>query len=97
MIFGEGRIKDWYRQALWGPGMSVAARLPITWEHRAFRLLGRSAGLVARRKRMEVEENLRRAFLGGANVGGHSMRATVGHVFASHFANQYESLLFPEG
>ncbi len=89
MIFGEGRVKDLYRQALWGPGMAIAGRLPATWEQRAFRLLGRGAGRLAQRKRIEVEENLRRAFSDGLLSDGRAIETVVGTVFATHFANQY--------
>ena len=89
MIFGESRVKDWYRKAMWGPGMSIATRLPATWEQRVFRLLGRSAGHLARRKRKEVDENLRRVFSTGHGDNFPAIDTVVGRAFASHFANQY--------
>ena len=89
MIFGEGIIKDMYRRVLWGPGMQMMEAIPPPWEHRLVRGLGRSASYFARRKRVEVEDNLRRAFPEGMTADGRSVQDIAQEVFASHFANQY--------
>lgn len=94
MIFGEGRIKDVYRKVLWGPGVQGLAALPKPWEHRLVRLLGRGASALARHKRVEVRDNLARAFPDGRVDDGRSIENVAQDVFAAHFANQYIGLSF---
>ena len=94
MIFGEGQLKDLYRRGLWGPGRPALERLPVPWEHRAVRSLGRVACELARAKRGQVAQNLTRAFPSGQVPDGRDVTQVVSDAFASHFANQYISFSF---
>ena len=89
MIFGEGRAKDVYRRAVWGPGIFGLGLLPLTWEHRIFRGMGRAALVVADRKRREVEHNLSLAFPSKTAPDGRPLSEIAAEAFATHFANQY--------
>jgi KDO2-lipid IV(A) lauroyltransferase len=94
MIFGEGQLKDLYRRGLWGSGRPALERLPAPWEHRAVRVLGRLAAMVAREKRDHVAENMARAFPSGVLPDGRALGQVAADAFASHFANQYLSFSF---
>ncbi|MGB0638542.1 MAG: lysophospholipid acyltransferase family protein, partial [Myxococcota bacterium] len=94
MIFGEGKAKDAYRRLVWGPGQHGLDMLPVPWEHRAVRLLGRTMTHTARRKNKEVVNNLRRAFPNGNVPDGRPIEQVAADAFASHFANQYIGFSF---
>jgi len=89
VIFGESKLKDLYRAAVWGVGIDALNALPVTAEHRVFRALGRVAAVGAVNKRRCVEKNMRLAFGGDHGPDGRSVSDIAAHAFASHFANQY--------
>jgi len=56
--------------------------------------MGRLSILLAREKRAEVEQNLRRAFPAGQVPDGRSIGEVAEDAFCSHFANQYIGFSF---
>ncbi|MEC7240495.1 MAG: hypothetical protein VXW32_04600 [Myxococcota bacterium] len=89
MVFGESRLKDVYRQVVWGPYRQLCGVLPPGWEVRSNRLLGRGAHAFSRGKRKRLRTNLRRALPGTA-----SFDAITRACFETHFAEQYISWSF---
>ncbi len=89
MVFGESKLKDLYRQVVWGPYRQLLEACPPAWEYRANRRLGVLAGLLAGGKRRDVVENLRLAFPDRQDLDTIAIEA-----FATHFLNQYASFAF---
>jgi lauroyl/myristoyl acyltransferase len=90
VIFGEGRARDLYRRAVWGPGRRALDPLPPPWEMRAVRAAGRLAAAALPATRAHLRENLGRAF-----PARDDLDAVARDAVASHFSNQYVGFSFP--
>ena len=89
MVFGESKIKDLYRQLVWGPGRQALEASPDTMELRLIRAAARTAALGMAGRRNHLVDNLRRAFPQRADLDRVARDA-----FAAHFSNQYLSFTF---
>lgn len=89
MVFGESRLKDVYRQVVWGPYRRFCGALPAGWELRSNRLLGRGVHALSQGKRRRLRTNLSRALPGTA-----SFDAITRACFQTHFVEQYISWSF---
>ena len=89
MVFGESRLKDVYRQVVWGPYRRFCGILPPGWELRSNRFLGTGVHALSSGKRERLRTNLRRALPGTS-----SYSAITRACFQTHFMEQYISWSF---
>jgi len=89
MVFGESPLKDLYRSLVWGPYRQLCGQVPLGWELRLNRTLGRSVHVFARGKRERLRKNLGRAFPGTTDFDPITRAC-----FQTHFAEQYISWSF---
>ena len=93
MIFGESRLKDLYRRAVWGPGREALEALPAPLELRLLAAGARAAAMALPAKRAKVAENLAR---GLPDLSAEVLDALAAETFEAHVANQYISFSFPK-
>jgi lauroyl/myristoyl acyltransferase len=89
MVFGESRLKDLYRRAVWGPGRALLEASPDTAELRLIRAAARAAAVGLSKRRAHITANLARAF-----PDHDGLDAIAREAFAAHFSNQYLSFTF---